>query len=110
MKQLINNMYTLLLQGHNLAQIRKKLDVSDEEWSAVSRNEYWHGLILGENPGGLRSVKQRLNEVRMLERDLFIALETRKMFEEGTKERAELTTRVNELQSKYSNFNVFNNF
>ena len=41
---------------------------------------------------------------------LFIALETRKMFEEGTKERAELTTRVNELQSKYSNFNVFNNF
>ena len=40
MKQLINDMYTLLLQGHNLAQIRKKLDVSDEEWSAVSRNEY----------------------------------------------------------------------
>lgn len=108
MKQLINDMYTLLLQGHNLAQIRKKLDVSDEEWTAVSRNEYWHELILGENPGGLRSVKQRLNEVRMLERDLFLSLELLKMWEEGSRERAELMTRVNELQKKYSQFNVYN--
>ena len=108
MKQLINNMYTLLLQGHNLAQIRKKLDVSDEEWSAVSRNEYWHGLILGENPGWLRSVKQKLNVIKQIERDLFLNLELLKMWEEGSKERAEIMTNVNDLQGRYSHFNLFN--
>ena len=103
MKQLINDMYTLLLQGHNLAQIRKKLDVSDEEWSAVSRNEYWHELILGN---GRKEKQNRIPECKELEKELFINLGLQKMFEVGTKERAELDHKYMELRDKYAKFNA----
>lgn len=106
----MDEMFGLLIAGLAPIEIREKLGVSIQEWASIQNDVYWHDLILGngEHSNKQLDFKKRLNEIKLIERDLFLNLGLLKMWEEGSRERAELMTRINELQKKYSQFNVYN--
>ena len=106
---LMDEMFGLLLAGYAPIEIREKLGVSIQEWASIQNDVYWHDLILGngEHSNKQLDFKKRLKEIQQIERDLFLNLELLKMWEEGSKERAEIMTKVNDLQGRYSHFNLF---
>lgn len=100
---LMDEMFGLLLAGYAPIEIREKLGIDKNEYMSVCNDSYWHELILGN---GRKEKQNRIPECKELEKELFINLGLQKMFEVGTKERAELDHKYMELRDKYAKFNA----
>lgn len=101
----IKRAYDLAMSGLAPFEIKEKMNISQNEWEYINRSAYYHSLLF--RPNNQEQIEDNLDYIKGIELSLFNALDQRSKYKQGSEKYAKFTTQINELQSVYTSFNIY---